>query len=77
MLFEEPIFLGVMQPRFPEDAEDARAVFLPRDGIALLHDLAAIGNKFDAAKDLGPQAAAPPREGLVAGTLWLRFSRKE
>jgi len=77
MLLEEPAYLGMMPPRFPADAEAARADFLPREGFSLLHDLAAIGNKFDPAEDLGPEGAAAPREGLLAGTLWLRFVRQQ
>lgn len=77
LLFEQPTFLGVLSPRFPEDAEDARAPVLPRDGIALLAEPAAIGTKFDKASEMGPAAAAKPYAGLFSGVVWLSFKGAE
>lgn len=71
--FEMPTYLGVLSPHFPENAEDARAAVLPRDGISFLVEPAAIGTKFDRPDELGPAGAAKPVTGLFSGVVWLRF----
>ena len=74
LLFEENTYLGVGVPSFPDDAKKARAQVLPREGISFLHELTAIGNKFDEPAKLGPAASAEEREKLHAGVVWLRFT---
>ena len=61
-------------PSFPDDAKKARAQVLSREGISFLHELTAIGNKFDEPAKLGPAASAEERERLLAGVVWLRFT---
>lgn len=73
LLFEQPVFLGILSPRFPEDAQDATATVLPRDGISFLVEPGAIGTKFDTAGEMGPAAAAKPYSGLFSGVVWLSF----
>jgi hypothetical protein len=75
LLFEQPAFLGVLTPRFPKDAGDARAEVLPRDGISLLYEPAPIGTKFDRPDEMGPQAAVPPFEGFFSGSVWFSWTR--
>ena len=70
--FETPdLFLGVLTPTFPEDAEDARAP-VPEVDLSFLPGIPAIGTKFSPARDLGPQAQ-PHRPGSYGGALWIRL----
>lgn len=77
LLLEQPTFLGVLTPHFPEDADDARAAVLPRDGISFLLEPSAIGTKFDRPEEMGPQAAAPPFEGFFSGSVWFSWTRPQ
>jgi hypothetical protein len=59
----EPLWVGVDVPVFPEGSKLAVADLPPPGGLTLLHELPAIGNKFDSAADLGPSAA--PSDGTL------------
>jgi hypothetical protein len=65
----EGLFLRVLTPRFT-DAGSAKASFPPGD-ISFLHAIAPIGNKFQAASQLGPQSQKNLLHGDFSGTIYL------
>jgi hypothetical protein len=74
--FEKPgLYLGVLTPRFPDDAQDARAE-VPAADLAFLAGIPAIGTKFSPAQDLGPQGQEHP-PASHRGAVWLRFQPRE
>ena len=54
---QEDTFLQLYTPRFPQDANHARAPF-PKGDISLLEGIAPIGTKFHSAEEHGPQGTA-------------------
>jgi hypothetical protein len=62
--------LGLFAPRFPDDAETARAEVHRPDGLAFVEGAPAIGTKFSSAEALGPEPELLPSE-LFHGVAWL------
>lgn len=73
---ETGLALGVDVPRFPEGSKSAVADLPPAGGLTLLHELPAIGNKFDAPEELGPSAAASTTTGDFQGTVVLSLGER-
>ena len=73
--FESPdLFLGLFSPPFPDDAQGAVAA-VPSGGINFLHGISAIGTKFHAAAELGPESRPNVASGSYNGVVWLRASK--
>ena len=71
--FEGPgLDLGLGTPRFPEDAEEARAD-VPSASLSVLGEIPAIGTKFHPADDIEPPLSQPPGRALARGAVWLRW----
>ena len=68
---EAGLAVGVDAPSFPAGSKSAVAELPPRGGLTLLHELPAIGDKFDPPEDLGPSAAASSVEGNFRGSVVL------
>ena len=73
LVSEEDRIFGLGQVEFPDDAEEARAEVHRPDGLALLDAAPAVGTKFHAADQLGPQSRPALHDGLHRGAVWLRF----
>ena len=65
-------FFGLYGPR---DGEPPMLAF-PDTGLALLHVIPAIGNKFDTPDQLGPQSRTPKVSGIQRGSVVLRFAAR-
>lgn len=68
VLASDDLYVGLLSPSFPEDAEHARAPVPP--GLSFLFDIPAIGTKFHPATELGPSGTperiATRRRGAIA-----------
>jgi Glycosyl hydrolases family 2, TIM barrel domain/Glycosyl hydrolases family 2, sugar binding domain/Glycosyl hydrolases family 2 len=71
---QEDLFLRLFTPRVGPGAQLATAPF-PAGGISLLDGIPPIGNKFQAAADLGPQSQKYVATGDYHRTVFLRFTR--
>lgn len=71
----DDVWLGLYAPRFPDDAEDARASVHAPDGLALVHRLPVIGTKFKPGPTLEPpwkrSAERLGPRGLWSGAVWI------
>lgn len=74
VLEADDLDLGLFIPRFPDDAQEARAVVPTVDGVGFYHRISAIGTKFHT-----PDEISPPRiedTGLDRGVLWIHGRSK-
>ena len=69
-----PAFLGVFTPR---DGTVGPLARLPETGLALLHAIPPIRNKFEPAELLGPEGQPTRVTGGIRGAVLLRFERAE
>lgn len=69
LVLADDLDLGLLTPRFPDDARDAVAV-VPELGLTLLNGISPIGTKFHPAGELGPAGQAHETDGLYRGTIW-------
>jgi len=67
-------FVQVLTPSSaPQDLQAKTAVALPQAGLAFLHAIPAIGNKFHTAAQTGPQGRPAQARGEYAGSVSLYF----
>ena len=82
MLFEsdDEVFLGLLQPRFPRgDAVDGKPMArftappLPAFDLGVLHEIPAIGTKFQRFEELGPTSLTRNNPGPRRVAVAFRF----
>jgi hypothetical protein len=66
------IYLGLYTPLQPGRPRTANASY-PDGDLSFLHGIAAIGTKFHAASQLGPQSETHQAEGTYRGKVYLNF----
>lgn len=70
----ENLWVQVLTPDFPPKNLQAKtAVTLPAAGLAFLHAIPPIGNKFHAARETGPQGQPNPASGEYRGSVSFHF----
>lgn len=70
----QPLFIQVLKPRLPAGRDALKSgVNVPDAGLAFLHAIPAIGNKFDSASVLGPQSQPTSATGEYRGAFSLYF----
>ncbi len=68
------LYVQVMKPEVPpKSLERKESVALPDFGLGFLHVIPAIGNKFLAPSQLGPQSATASTAARYRGTVSFRF----
>ena len=75
MLTETPdVFLRVGTPNFGVEPKKAIAAF-PEGNLSFLHGISPIGNKFTAAKDVGPESQKNEAAGKYSLKLKFQFGK--
>ena len=69
----EDLYLGVYRPNDGQAPRNTALVDVPETGIALLHGIPAIGTKFLAPEQLGPQGQKNQASGKYNGTVYIKF----
>jgi len=74
VIHTDDLYVQVLTPSFPPDElQKASAVHLPKAGLAFLHEIPAVGEKFHPAETHGPQSQLHPVRDCYRGKVSFRF----
>ena len=70
----DDLYVQVLTPSFPpDDLQKGSAIHLPQAGLAFLHEIPAVGEKFHPSETHGPQSQLHPVRELYRGKVSFRF----